>query len=328
VTDTRDVLLALRALKLGDLLVAVPALTALRRGFPEHRIVLAAPEWLRPVVGLIPAIDELLPTPGLDDPLAWSGPVDVAVNLHGRGPESRLLLEALAPRRRIGHAGPGWEGPDWLDGINERVRWARLVSAHGLPAHPDDVGLAAPPVASPRPGAAVLHVGAFYGARHWPLERFAAVAYELRAAGLEVVITAGPAEGDRAAETARLAAVRDDGVFAGETALDLTGLAALIAGASVMISADTGAAHLASAYATPSVVIFGPAPIAEWGPPAGPHVALSDERVRRGDVFSAEPDPALLAVSAGEVAETALGLLRRRPPARSAASATARSADA
>jgi ADP-heptose:LPS heptosyltransferase len=74
---------------------------------------------------------------------------------------------------------------------------------------------------------------------------------------------------------------------------------------------DTGAAHLATAYATPSVVLFGPAPVARWGPPAGPHVVLTDEQLRVGDVFATEPDPALLAVSPEDVLAAAEGLLRR-----------------
>src|SRR5438128_10872722 len=97
--DGRPELLALRALKLGDLLVAVPALRGLRRALPDHRLVLAVPGWLEPIVDLVPAVDALLPTPGLDDPLPLAaGRVDIAVNLHGNGPESRALLDQLKPR--------------------------------------------------------------------------------------------------------------------------------------------------------------------------------------------------------------------------------------
>ena len=308
-------LLALRALKLGDLLVAVPALKALRRGHPEHRFVLAAPGWLEPMVRLIAPGIELLPTPGLDDPIDWRGPLEVAANLHGSGPESTTLLEALHPARRLGHAGPGWDGPEWRDGMLERARWARLVSWHGFPADPDDVGLLVPDAAPAVPGAAVVHVGAFYGARRWPAERFAAVALALEGAGLEVVVTAGPKEGARAEEVAALAGIRPDHVLAGGNALPLDQLAALVADASVLVSVDTGVAHLASAYGVPSVVIFGPAPPSEWGPPPGPHVVLTDESARRGDVFSDVPDPALLAVSAEEATDAALSLLRPRPAA-------------
>jgi ADP-heptose:LPS heptosyltransferase len=83
-----------------------------------------------------------------------------------------------------------------------------------------------------------------------------------------------------------------------------------VADAALVVTVDTGAAHLASAYGTPSVVLFGPAPVSRWGPPAGPHVVLTDGRLRRGDVFATEPDPALLAVSADDVLEAAEGLAR------------------
>jgi hypothetical protein len=325
-TDERPVLLALRALKLGDLLVAVPALTALRRGHPDHRFVLAAPAWLEPVVRLVEPAIELLPTAGLDDPIAWHGAVDCAVNLHGRGPESTALLEALRPARRLGHAALGWAGPEWRDGMLERARWARLVTWHGFPASADDVGLMVPDAPPAVPHAAIVHVGAFYGARRWPAERFAAVARALAAAGLEVVVMAGPAEGPRADEVARLAGIRSQHVFAGDRALPLDRLAALVADAAVLVSVDTGVAHLASAYRVPSVVIFGPAPASEWGPPPGPHVVLTDESARRGDVFSDVPDPALLAVSARAAADAALSLLRRRPPALPGRSGRARGA--
>jgi ADP-heptose:LPS heptosyltransferase len=75
-------LLVLRALQLGDLLVAVPALRALRRAFPAHRLVYAAPGWLAEVVALVGGF-ELLPVAGLDEPLPIGpGRVDIAVNLH------------------------------------------------------------------------------------------------------------------------------------------------------------------------------------------------------------------------------------------------------
>ena len=99
-TAERPELLVLRALKLGDLLVAVPALKAIRRAFPEHRLRYAAQGWLSEALGLVGGY-ELLPTHGLDEPLALRpGVVDVAVNLHGNGPESAGRIEALKARRR------------------------------------------------------------------------------------------------------------------------------------------------------------------------------------------------------------------------------------
>ncbi|HEY0238535.1 MAG TPA: glycosyltransferase family 9 protein [Friedmanniella sp.] len=306
----RPVALVLRALGLGDLLVAVPALRALRRARLDHHVVLAAPAWLRPVVQLTGAVDALLPVAGLADPLLIAAPVDLAVNLHGRGPQSHALLDALGPRHRIGHRAPGWAGPTWVDDVDERSRWVAVLRSHDMPGDPDEVAIARPEADSPAPGAVVVHVGAAYGSRAWPADRFATVARSLAADGRPVVLTGSTAERERATGIADAAGLPRTANLAGRT--DLAELAALVADAALVVTVDTGAAHLASAYATPSVVLFGPAPVARWGPPThGPHVVLTDERVRRGDVFASEPDPALLAVSTEDVLEAAEGLLHR-----------------
>jgi ADP-heptose:LPS heptosyltransferase len=177
-----------------------------------------------------------------------------------------------------------------------------------MPAHPDDVAIERPLVAPPVPAAVVVHVGAFYGCRAWPVERFATVARTLAAAGERVVVTGSARERARAEEAAELAGLGEDAVLAGRT--DLAQLAALVAAARLVVSVDTGVPHLASAYRTPSVVIFGPAPVEEWGPPTtGPHVVLTDARLMVGDTFGSEPDPALLAVSADDVLAAAARLL-------------------
>jgi len=311
-SDGRPELLVLRAIKLGDLLVAVPALRALRRDFPEHRITLATTAWLAPVVELVPAVDVHLAQHGLDHPIsAPAGAVDVAVNLHGAGPESSDLVAALGARRVIGHADPtnGFEGPAWPDGVHERERWTRLLTWHGVTADPDDVAIArpvAPPVIA---DAAVVHVGAFHGARHWPTDRFAAVVRGLRDRGFDVVLTGGADDVGRAAAVAGAAGLAPEAILAG--VLGLQEFAGVIAAARLVVTVDTGAAHLASAYGIPSVVVFGPAPPEAWGPPAaGRHLVLTDASVRRGDVFAEDPDPALLAVGPGDVLEAvdALGV--------------------
>lgn len=301
----QPLLLALRALKLGDLLVAVPALRGLRKAFPEHRILYAAPAWIAEALELVGGIHHL-PTPGLDDPLTIPrGAVDIAVNLHGNGAESRLRIDELQANRVVAHQSPGIDGPTWITGVPERERWTRLLTWHGIDADPLDYRLSRPATPSPRPGATVIHVGAAYGSRLWPVERFAEVAVELSKAGHRIVLTGGASERGRAEETAALAKLQgvnlDDGLLAGQQGL--AEFAATIAESRLVVSADTGAAHLASAYERPSVVLFGPAPAEEWGPPPGPHVVLTAVELRRGDVFSADPDPALLAVSVRDVLE-------------------------
>lgn len=301
---TADRALVLRALGLGDLLTAVPALRALRRGMPRTRITLAAPAALEPLARATGAVDGVLPADGLDGPLRPSGPVDVAVNLHGRGPRSHRLLAGLAPGRLLAFAcGPSHTGgPDWDPGEHEVARWCRLVTAYGFDADPGDLDLPAPTAASPAPGAAVVHPGAAFPARRWPAERFAAVAAALRDGGERVVVTGGPGETSLARRVVRLAGLDEAADLSGRT--PLPELAALVAGARLVVCGDTGVAHLATAYRTPSVLLFGPTPPGRWGPPdrAEHHVLWAG---RQGDPHGRTPCPGLLEIPAERVVEAA-----------------------
>lgn len=295
--------MALRALGLGDLLTAVPALRALAAAYPRHRRLLAAPTVLRPIAGLTGAVDAVVdaaPLAPLPPSLAGA---DLAVNLHGRGPQSHRVLCEAWPRRLIAFAHPAVarsaEGPPWCDGEHEAARWCRLLVAHDVAADPSQLGLdwpGEPPEAAR--GATVIHPGAASAARRWPAERWAAVARAEAAAGRDVAVTGSPAERDLAAAVAARAGLPDRAVLAGRT--DLLGLARAVAGAARVACGDTGVAHLASAFATPSVVLFGPVPPGEWGPPPRPwHRTLW--KGRRGDPHGDRPDPGLMAISVDEV---------------------------
>jgi len=298
----RPLVVALRALGLGDLLAAVPAVRALRRGCPDAELVLAVPAALAPIAALTGAVDCVHPAAPLA-PLRLARRPDLAVNLHGSGPQSARVLLAERPRRLLSYACPGLPetagGPAWAGEEHEVARWCRLVAHGGFPADPGDLLLDRPGVASPAPGAVVVHPGAAYGSRRWPAPRFAAVARELAGRGQQVVVTGSAQERPLAAAVADAAGLPGEAVLAGRT--DLTRLAALIAGARLVVSGDTGVAHLASAFAIPSVVLFGPTSPARWGPPATPrHVAIW-RGTSIGDRFADRPDPALLAIDPGSV---------------------------
>ncbi|NYI04112.1 glycosyltransferase family 9 protein [Allostreptomyces psammosilenae] len=380
---SRPRLLVLRALYLGDFLTGVPAYRALRRAYPDHETVLAAPAPLAPLVPLTGAFDRHLPAGELE-PLDWAGPPpDVAVDLHGRGWRSHTLLERLRPGRLIafdaddrpdgppgpaataGPPRPGGAPVRWRAGEHEVERWCRLLVEHGIPADPTDLLLPLPLPAPPaggarspgsrrpadrrgvpadpwagtralpglpglpagRPGAApgergyvVVHPGAAAPARRWPMERFAAVARELASAGRHVVVTGGADEEYLAAEVVRQADLPAAALLAGRT--DLAALARVVAGADLVVCGDTGTAHLASAFARPSVVLFGPVPPREWGPPPRPfHVALhAAPDGYRGDPHGAVTDPALEALGVPEVLDACARALaaadaRARPAA-------------
>jgi ADP-heptose:LPS heptosyltransferase len=295
--------LVLRSLGLGDLLTSIPALRALRRACPEHELVLAAPAVLAPLVGLAGAADRVLDHSGLT-PLAWSGPPPaLAVNLHGRGPQSHRLLGRTSPGRLVGFAcrEVGHRGPDWDPDEHEVVRWCRLVQGElGVDADPTDLRVSPPQglwgVPVPR---AVVHPGAAHEARRWPAERFAEVARHLTDRGLEVLVTGGPGEVPVCDEVAVMAGLPTTRVLAGRT--DLRDLAGVVAHARLVVCGDTGVAHLASAFATPSVVLFGPTAPSQWGPPSsGPHEVIW-HGTGQGDPWADEVDRALLRVDVPEV---------------------------
>ena len=133
----------------------------------------------------------------------------------------------------------------------------------------------------------------------------------LRARGAQVVLSGGPDERERALAVARRAGLAESAVLAGRTRpLEL---ASLVAHARLLVSVDTGVAHLATAYGTPSVVLFGPTDPALWGPPAD----RPQHRVlwagRTGDNFSGHVDSGLLSLWPQHVLDAAGELLGASP---------------
>lgn len=311
----QPVALALRALGLGDFLTGLPALALLRQALPEHRIVLAAPAALAPLVDLAPTVDSLYVRRELEPLDTFPDTVDIGIDLHGKGPASRRLLTAITPGRVVGFADPaaGLAGPTWRRHEHEVARWCRLVQESFGLAGPEDGAvdsvagsLRAPAVHVPG-GLTIVHPGAAAGARRWPAERFVTVARTLIAEGHHVVITGGPAEQALVQSIANAADA--------EPLLDLSllELAGMVAKAKLVVCGDTGIAHLASVYRTASVLLFGPVSPAEWGPPPDPRHTVIWHGDGTGDPHGSAPDPALLSIQPREVlaaAEVHAGVLR------------------
>ncbi len=306
--------LVLRALGLGDALTAVAALRGVRRAFGEHRLVLAAPAgigcWLRD----LGVVDDVLPTSGLA-PLRWDGAGGhVAVNLHGRGPQSHRLLAATGPRRLVAFAAPEAghdDGPAWRPDEHEVDRWCRLVRSTGGDCGRADLRLDVGPAPAPRAAGrvpatsrprAVEPPGAASGARRWPAERWSARAARLVERGFDVVVTGGADEVGLADRV--LAGLPPSRARSTAGALDLPGLAATVASARLLVCGDTGVAHVGTAVGTPSVLLFGPTPPRWWGPAvdADRHVVLwHGDPDHPGDPHADAVDPALAAITTQEV---------------------------
>lgn len=300
---------ALRALGLGDLITGLPALRLLGAALPRQRILLGAPRSFAPLIELAGTVDQVVHARGLAPLDAPLRDLDIAVNLHGRGPQSTALLRSLAPRRLVAFGLDGWE---WRDDEHEVARWCRLVSEAfdlDLPVPPLAGSLRVPDIAVPQ-GLAIVHPGAAFPSRRWPPQRFAALAILLRRRGHDVVVTGGPDEARLAEAVATAAGVR------ARTGMSLVELLALVANARLVVSGDTGVAHVATVYAVPSVVLFGPVSPATWGPPRHTrHRVLwhGDVHDGRGDPHGRRLDPALAAISVREACAACDQALSRHP---------------
>ncbi len=297
----RPIVVMLRPLGLGDFLTGVPAYRAIARAFPGHRVILAAPRGLGLLAGLTGAIDDLRDTAPLAALAGELHRADVAIDLHGRGPASHRVLLASRPRRLVAFANAeipeSAGGAPWRADEHEVARWCRMLAHAGIPADPGDLDLAVPDITVPPQvcGATIIHASAASAARRWPAERWSAVARAECRAGRSVILTGDARDVPLVAGIAEGAGIPADQIFAGRT--NLRELAAFVAAAGRVVCGDTGMAHLATAYRTPSVVLFGPMPPAWWGPPPDRAYHRALWAGRSGDPHGTQVDPGLLAIS-------------------------------
>lgn len=285
-----------RALQLGDMLCAVPALRALRAHAPGARITLIGLPWAAAFAARFRQyIDDFIAFPGatgfpeqVPDLSALPGffaaarerRFDLAIQLHGSGEFSNLIVLALGARRHAGFVRESAVPPapaflQWPDREPEIWRYLRLMQFLDVPLQGSALEF---PLASQdwdeyaalardhdlKPGHYVcVHPGARLLTRRWPPERFAAVADELAAAVGHIVIT-GSADERKLAERVHRSMRQPALNLAGHTRLG--SLAALIAGSRLLLCNDTGVSHVAAALGTSSVVVSSGTDARRWAP--------------------------------------------------------------
>jgi ADP-heptose:LPS heptosyltransferase len=285
-----------RALQLGDMLCAVPALTALRRAAPHAHIALIGLPWAQSFVErYADLVDELIVFPGAigfpEQPESDAGlPAfcsqmrarhpDLAIQLHGSGGVANDLLLEFGARSNAGFVQAAEASRQgcfiaWPDELPESERYLALTSALGAPvverqsAFPlttQDADEFAALVAAHGLEAerlVLIHPGAQLPSRRWPAERFAGVADNLAADGWQIAITGTAAEASLTG--AVLGAMTAPALHLGG-ATSLGGLAALVAHARLVVCNDTGISHVAAAVATASVVIASGSDTRRWSP--------------------------------------------------------------
>lgn len=330
---------------MGDILHAMPAVTALRQAHPEWFFGWAVePQWR----GLLsagedsargtemPLVDRIHMVPAKQwarNPLSSETlsairhlrrelreeKYDIAIDLQG-AVRSAMIARLAGAKRLIGEDHPRERAARWLFServpthgrhvIEQGIEVANRVANDALPYVPallpsqEQAGKAAAQLSQPF---VLLNPGAGWGAKRWPVDRYAAVARAFRADGYFIVINSGP--GEQAIANELVALMNGD---TGVTTLQpsLLELIAITRRAALVIAGDTGPLHLASALGRPVVGIFGPTDPARNGPFGGSFRVLRHPESKRDHTRRAEPEAGLLTITPEAVTEAARELLK------------------
>ncbi|MGJ7917377.1 glycosyltransferase family 9 protein [Massilia sp. LXY-6] len=287
-----------RALHLGDMLCAVPALRALRSAVPHAHIALVGLPWAQQFADRFSGyIDEFIPFPG--HPLLPEQPVQhdglarfytslctrgfgLAIQLHGSGDVSNDIVSGFGARAMAGYCRgepvmreravllpypqTGAE-PERLLPLMEELG-AEPAGLHlEFPlSQQDEEELDASGLAKPLQDAAYfcIHPGARQRDKCWPPRQFAEVGDRLAAEfGLKPVLTGAASEADLTAEVAAHMHHRPVDTAA---PISIGAMAALMRKAKLLLCNDTGVSHIAAGLKLKSVVVFSKADIARWAP--------------------------------------------------------------
>jgi len=320
--------LVVRLGSLGDIVHAFPAVSGLRRSFPEGRIVwLVHPKWERLVSASMLASEVWTV-----DTRNWRGLSGVLGRIRAHRFDAAVDYQGLWKSAAI----------PFLGGVRRRIGFSKeTVRERGVPLlYTDAVRVLSTHVAdrngelSSQAGArepvgevklriaaddetrvrealakegiseyVVLSPGGGWRSKCWPPERYGALADEIfRALGLRSVINAGPGEEplvlsvQQAAKAARAVAYRGN----------LGQLMALLKGSRAVVAGDTGPLHLADALGVPVVALFGPTDPARNGPYRRSGVVLRWEGAATTYKRGSETDESLKHIRVEEV----LGALR------------------
>jgi len=308
-------ILLIKPSSLGDVVMALPALSALRRSFPQARISwLIRPEFA-PLLEGHPHLDEIILFDRKLHAKAWYSPTagrdllclisrlrqsrfDVVLDLQGLF-RTGLLSWLSGCRQRFG---PRWREMAHLfytTSIPPRLAWIhvvdyylKLVAALGasdlraefvLPEKPEARAVALDLLSShkvDRDRYAIVIPGSAQASKCWPPERFAALVDRLASAhGLTVAATGGRSE-SAMIERIRSLAKHPPINLAGQTSLPM--LVEVLRRAKLVVSNDTGPGHIASALGRPLVMMFSWSNPLRVGPYGRPQCIVARDVSDRG----------------------------------------------
>ena len=313
-------ILFVTATRIGDAVLSTGLLRHLVDRYRDARFTIAAGPVSAPLFQGVPGLERLVALHKrsyarhwLDlyrqvAPRRW----DMVVDLRG----SALAWLVRARHRRVTAKGD--------PSTHRVVQLGRLFQL--APPPPPHLWLTAPhEIAGERlvpAGGRLLGIGptANWVGKQWRAERFAELALRLTApgaalAGARIAVFAAPHE--RAAAAPVLDAIPPERLVDITTEPDLLSIAAALRRVALFIGNDTGLMHMAAAVGTPTLGLFGPSPIALYGP-WGPHAAVASTEIPYAELcagpnFDHRTTGTLMdSLSVDRAEAAALALLQRR----------------
>jgi heptosyltransferase-2 len=330
----------------GDAVMSLPALRAIREYMPDAHIAVLALDWVADLYGREPFCDEVIPYTAQRGARDWSGKVALASSIRERNFDGAILLQnafeaalivwlARIPIR----AGYNRDGRGWLlthpidvpekgtiprhesfyylemlrrAGIGHRLPGEALIRLDGAAAA-REAGIIELKRAGFEGPVIGVSPGAAYGnAKRWLPERFAEAAASIAKAKSAGIALFG-ARSERPLCEVVAAHLQDSGVkcrnLAGETTLKQ--FIDMTAACLLALTNDSGAMHISSALGVPTVTVFGATDHIATGP-TGPLARIVREPVECSPCLLREcpiDHRCMTRIPAARVAQTALDLL-------------------
>ncbi len=285
-------ILLIQLKRIGDFLLTVPVVPALRAAFPSAELVMVVPTAVADLARCIPQLDRVIAfRPGRPNLETWgtalAGEWDACLDFTGTD-RSALLTKLSRAKRRVGYAKHArrLRRLAYTSLSEASVREVHTVDFHlallaelgvKAPVPGRDPGLKLPADARKRvkqllenagvEGAYVIvHPGTAREEKFWVDERWAEVCAELHRKDHLAIVLTGAGDG---LELPHLEALRRR---LRVPVVDLTGqlslveFAAVVAGSSVVVGVDSMAMHVAALFSRPQVALFGPTNPFHWRP--------------------------------------------------------------
>lgn len=278
-------LLILRGGALGDFIVTVPVLGALRRRWPNAYIELVGYPYLAEVASVIGLVDRLSSLhdarisrffalrPHLpDDQRAHIRSFDLVFNYFHDPDETVQINLETAGARQVISGSPLVRELHAVDHFLKPLETLAIYEAGERPTldiPESEIAGGRARLTNLREPVWVLHPGSGSPAKNWPLGRFIELARRMRdERGITPVFLLGEADAE-----AREGLFRNAPDFQRFENLSVREAAQLLAASSGYIGNDSGISHLAAAVGARATVIFGPSRANLWAP-RGPRVTI------------------------------------------------------